>query len=307
MRQPQPADEPASSTAATSAEAPGEAPTPRADPPPTEAALDTTRDLDRWDTARILVAIHAEDRRAVEAVGGVLTAVARAVEALEAVLRGGGRLFYVGAGTSGRMGLLDAAELPPTFGIEPDRVQAVLAGGPAALERAVEGAEDRGEDAAVELRRRGLGARDAVLAISASGRTPFALAGLREARRKGAVALALTCDPDSPLAREAELAIVPEVGPEVIAGSTRMKGGLAQKMVLHLLSTATMVRLGRVRGNLMAHLRPGSAKLRRRAREIVARAGGISRDEAARLLAEHGGDVQRALAALQRAGGGEVG
>ncbi len=229
----------------------------------------------------------------------MLPSVGAAVEVLVGVLRAGGRLFYVGAGTSGRMGLLDAAELPPTFGIDPERVQGVLAGGVAALERAVEGAEDRGGDAAAELRRRGLGAGDAVLAISASGRTPFAVSGLREARRAGAAALALTCDPRSPLAREADLAISVEVGPEVIAGSTRMKGGLAQKMVLHLLSTATMVRLGRVHGNRMAHLRPVSAKLRRRAREIVALAGGIPGEEAARLLADHGGDVPRVLALLR--------
>ena len=273
---------------------------PHAGSPPTEAELESTRELDRWDTARIVAAIHAEDRRAVEAVGRVLPQVAAAAERLVRVLGGGGRLFYVGAGTSGRMGLLDAAELPPTFGLDPDRVQALLAGGPAAFERAVEGAEDRGEEAARELRRRGLGPRDAVLGISASGRTPYALAGLREARRTGAAALALTCDPASPLAREADLAIVPEVGPEVIAGSTRMKGGLAQKMVLHLLSTSTMVRLGRVRGNRMVHLKPTSAKLRRRAREIVARTAGVSPEEAARLLADHGGDVAAALDAHRR-------
>lgn len=305
MRRAEPGDEPSRRPAGAAAEprrsgAAGR----REDSPPTEAELEATRDLDHWDTRRILAAIHAEDRRAVDAVGRVLAPVGAAVEVLVDVLRGGGRVFYVGAGTSGRMGLLDAAELPPTFGIDPERVQAVLAGGPAALERSVEGAEDRGEDAARELRRRDLSPRDAVLAISASGRTPFALAGLREARRAGAAALALTCDPGSPLAGEADLAIAVEVGPEVIAGSTRMKGGLAQKMVLQLLSTAAMVRLGRVRGNRMVHLRPASAKLRRRAREIVARAAGLSREEAERVLAAHGGDVRRALDALEGGGRG---
>jgi N-acetylmuramic acid 6-phosphate etherase len=198
------------------------------------------------------------------------------------------------------MGLADAAELPPTFGIEPERVQAILAGGAQALDRAVEGAEDDGDAARAELRRRGLGPGDAVVAISASGRTPFAIAALEEASAVGARRIAVTCDPDSPLAAAAEIAIAPVVGPEVIAGSTRMKGGLAQKMVLHLLSTTTMVKLGRVEGNLMTHLRPGSRKLRGRAARLVAALAGIDESAAARLLEEHG-SVRAAVAAARAA------
>ncbi len=233
--------------------------------PVTEAIHSGTLDIDNRSFQSIVAAIHSEDLRAACAVGSASAATARAARRLCDVLRAGGVWFNMGAGTSGRMGCLDAAELPPTFGIEPDCVQGVIAGGPRALLGALEGAEDDEEAAGRDLMERDLGPDDALLAISASGRTPYTVAGLRYAKERGATALALTCDPASPLAEGADLAIVTEVGPEVIAGSTRMKGGLAQKMVLHQLSTAVMVRLGRVDGNLMSHLRPGSQKLRRRA------------------------------------------
>ena len=269
---------------------------------PTEAALSATEELDRLDVADVLAAIHAEDRRALCAVEAVLPELEQAVEILVATLSGGGRWFSVGAGTSGRMGALDAAELPPTFGLSPDRVQGVIAGGPEALQRSVEGAEDDGPAAQLDLARRGLTAGDAVLAISASGRTPYALAALEAARALGARRLALTCDPASPLAGAAEVAVAPAVGPEVIAGSTRMKGGLAQKMVLHMLSTATLVRLGRVEGNRMIHLRPVSEKLRRRARRIVAELGGVDDARAEALLRACDDDVPRALALARSPG-----
>jgi N-acetylmuramic acid 6-phosphate etherase len=274
-------------------------PPPARPAPPTEAAHEATRALDRASTAEIVAAIHAEDGRAWEAVGAVLEPVARAVDLLVAVLAGGGRWFDVGAGTSGRLGCADAAELPPTFGVAAGQVIGVMAGGPAALARAIEGAEDDVEGARRALADRGLSARDAVLAISASGRTPFALAALEAARAAGARRLALTCDPCSPLATAAEIAIAPEVGPEVIAGSTRMKGGLAQKMVLHQLSTAVMVRLGRVESNRMTHLRPGSRKLWRRAVGLVAELGGVDEARAGVLLERAGGSVTRALQALR--------
>jgi N-acetylmuramic acid 6-phosphate etherase len=267
---------------------------------PTEEVLESTRDLDARSVAEILAAIHAEDRVALEAVGRTLPEIERAVAILEATLRGGGRWFYVGAGTSGRMGALDAAEIPPTFGFDPERVRAVVAGGPEALVRALEGAEDDAQAAHRELARLALSDRDAVVAISASGHTPFARAGLEAARRAGARRIAVTCDPASPLAREAEVAIAPIVGPEVIAGSTRMKGGLAQKAVLHLLSTTVMVRLGRVRGNLMTHLAPASEKLRQRAVRIVAEVGGLDDARAQALLDACGGDLGRALERLGR-------
>lgn len=262
----------------------------------TEAILESTQDLDRRSTREILEAVHAEDRVALEAVGKVLPDVERAVDVLVLVMQGGGRWFYVGAGTSGRMGLLDAAELPPTFGIPPERVQAILAGGEAALVRAVEGAEDVAEDARRALRERELLPGDAVVAISASGRTAFALGALEEARRRGARRIAITCDPASPLAAAAEVAIAPRVGPEVIAGSTRMKGGLAEKAVLQLLSTTAMVRLGRVEGNRMTNLHPASRKLRRRAVRMVMELGGVGEPEAERLLERAHGSCHDALA-----------
>ncbi len=271
----------------------------------TEAILESSRDLSRRSVEEVLATIHAEDHQAHQAVAKVLPDVARAVDVLTLVLSGGGRWFNVGAGTSGRMGVLDAAEVPPTFGYPAERVQGIIAGGPEALVRAVEGAEDDPEAAGAELRRRGLVPGDAVVAISASGRTPFALGALEEARRCGARRLAVTCDPTAPLARAAEVAIAPAVGPEVIAGSTRMKGGLAQKMVLHLLSTATMVKLGRVEGNLMTHLLPTSRKLRRRAVGVLVSLAGVDEASAQRLLDECHGSVQDALArARERSAGG---
>jgi N-acetylmuramic acid 6-phosphate etherase len=265
----------------------------------TEAVLEATRDLDRRSTREVLELIHAEDLAAAHAVGQVLGDIERAVKVLVLVLQGGGRWFNVGAGTSGRMGVLDAAEIPPTFGYPPERYQAVQAGGYEAVWRAVEGAEDRGDAARAELARRELMPGDAVVAISASGRTPFTLAALDEAARVGARRVAITCDPRSPLAERAEVTIAPAVGAEVIAGSTRMKGGLAQKMVLHLLSTTVMVRLGRVEGNQMTNLVPVSRKLERRAVRILANLGQIDEAAARRLLQECHGSVQDALARLR--------
>jgi N-acetylmuramic acid 6-phosphate etherase len=263
---------------------------------PTEAVLESTRDLDRRSAEEILAAIHAEDYQAWKAVGGVLPQLKRAVEVLVCTLGGGGTWFNVGAGTSGRMGALDAAEIPPTFGLAAGRVQAVIAGGPRALSRAVEGAEDNAEAAAWELRERGLSSGDAVVALSASGQTPFTLGSLEAAHEVGARSIAVTCDSESPLAEAAEISIVPCVGPEVIAGSTRMKGGLAQKMVLHLLSTTVMVRLGFVSGNLMTHMMPASEKLRRRSVQIVMSLAGVGRREAVQVLADCDGDISAAVA-----------
>lgn len=263
--------------------------------PATEAVHEATRDLDRRSVEEIVEAIHAEDRNAWLAVGNVLPEIVRAADLLVQVLGDGGRWFNVGAGTSGRMGALDAAEVPPTFGVSPGRVQAVIAGGPAALSRAVEGAEDDRDAGAAELRERGLESGDAVVALSASGTTPFTLGCVAAASAVGAPTIGITCDAGSPLCRLASIGIAPEVGPEVIAGSTRMKGGLAQKMVLHLLSTTTMVRLGCVSGNLMTHLRPVSTKLRERSERIVMAVTGVGRDAAIRLLDRADGEVARAV------------
>jgi N-acetylmuramic acid 6-phosphate etherase len=275
--------------------------------PATEAVHEATRDIDRWSADRIVRAIHDEDRNALAAVGEALPQIVEAAEILGVVLAGGGRWFNVGAGTSGRLGVIDAAEIPPTFGMPPDRVQALLAGGERALLRAMEGAEDHPERAIFELRERGLTAGDAVVAISASGTTPYALGALEVAHEVGARTIAITCAEDSPLAEAAEIAIVLRVGPEVIAGSTRMKGGLAQKMVLHLLSTTVMVRLGCVSGNLMSQIRPVSAKLKDRAVRILMELGRLDQARAESLLASCGGDVaeaaRRAQQALQRENG----
>jgi N-acetylmuramic acid 6-phosphate etherase len=272
---------------------------------PTEAVLDTTHDLDRRSATEILAAIHAEDANALAAVTEVLPQVEEAVDVLTCALGGGGRWFNVGAGTSGRMGALDAAELPPTFGVDPCRVQAVVAGGPRALTRAVEGAEDNLETGPFELRERGLGPGDVVVAISASGRTPFVLGCLQAAHEVGARRIGITSNRNSQLADAAEIVIAPETGAEVIAGSTRMKAGLAQKMVLHLLSTTVMVRLGYVEGNLMTHLLPNSQKLRERAIGILVSRTSLSNEQAARALNECGGSVAQVLDSLKgRSAGG---
>jgi N-acetylmuramic acid 6-phosphate etherase len=278
----------------------GEASAAPADRILTEAILESTRDLDRRSVTEILEAIHAEDRRALDAVGAALPDVARAVDVLVLVLQGGGRWFNVGAGTSGRLGAIDAAEIPPTFGYPGDRVRAILAGGPTAFWRAVEGAEDDAAAARRALETHGLLPGDAVVAISASGRTAFPLAALELARELGARRLAITCDPDSPLARAAEVAIAPVVGPEVIAGSTRLKGGLVEKTVLHLLSTTVMVRLGRVEGNRMTNLLPASRKLRVRALRMLMELGQVEEERARALLDRCHGSVHDALELLRR-------
>jgi len=267
---------------------------------PTEAILESAHDLDRRPIADVLRLIHEEDGHAHAAVGRVLPQIEAAVEVLATVLAGGGRWFNVGAGTSGRLGVLDASEMPPTYGIPPRMVQGVIAGGDRALRHPVEGAEDDSESAVFALEQRGLAMGDAVVALSASGRTPFALGALEAAHRVRARTIAVTCDPGSPLAEGAEIAIAPEVGPEVVAGSTRMKGGLAQKMVLTALSTAVMVRLGKVRGNLMTHVAPASNKLRGRAVRIVMALGDVDRAEARRLLRETDGCVEAALRLVER-------
>jgi len=266
----------------------------------TEEALDASKHLDRLPLDRMLAVIHGEDRRAFEAVGEVLPRVSEAVEVLVCALAGGGRWFNVGAGTSGRLGVLDASEIPPTFGMPSRCVQGVIAGGDRALRHPVEGAEDDGDAAGFELRERGLTLGDAVVAVSASGRTPFALGAMEAAFEAGARRIAITASPDSPLADAAEIAIAPDTGPEVIAGSTRMKAGLAQKMVLHLLSTAVMVQLGRVEGNLMTHLTPVSRKLQSRAVRILCTLGGVDEPRARDLLAAHEGRVEAALASLRK-------
>lgn len=266
--------------------------------PVTEQVNPGTTDLDRIPTAVILERIVTEDAGVAAAVRAAIPDLERATDLLVSVLLEDGRWINIGAGTSGRLGVLDAAELPPTFGLEPDRVVGLVAGGPPALKRSVEGAEDDGAAARAALRECGLCSCDALLAISASGRTPYTLAALERAREVGAQSIALTCDPDSPMPALADVGLVVEVGPEVIAGSTRMKAGVAQKMALHALSTAVMVRMGRVRGNLMSEMRAVNAKLRRRGIRIVARLARVPESEAAQALAAAQGSVPEALEQL---------
>lgn len=273
-------------------------PEPRPSEAITEAINPRTTDLDRLPTGIILDRILAEDALVPDAVRAAHPQLERAANLLVEILSAGGRWFNVGAGTSGRIGVLDAAEIPPTFGLSPDRVHAILAGEPEALRGSIEGAEDDTDAAREALAARGLGPSDAVLGISASGLTPFAIAALEYAREVGAHTLALTCNPNSAVEAVAELPIVVVVGPEAIAGSTRMKSGLAQKMVLHALSTTVMVRMGRVRGNLMTEVRAVNEKLRMRGAQIVAQLGKIPVDEAERALRAANGSVPEALEQL---------
>lgn len=266
---------------------------------PTEAILECARDLDQRSVGEIVALIHREDAVALEAVSLVLDQIEAAVDVLEATLAGGGTWYNVGAGTSGRIGVLDASEIPPTFGLSPKRVQGVIAGGDRALREAVEGAEDNFEAGGWEVRERGLTLGDAIVAISASGTTPYALGAVEAAYQVGARSIGVSCDPSSPLAEAVEISIAPHVGPEVIAGSTRMKGGLVQKMILHTLSTTVMVKLGRVKGNLMTNLSPANDKLKQRALGIVLELTNLTPDRARQLLDQNGGCVEAALQAAR--------
>jgi N-acetylmuramic acid 6-phosphate etherase len=258
--------------------------------------------IDQMSIDQMFDLIHREDAKITDAIYAAREDITRAIDLVTRAFQSGGRLIYVGAGTSGRLGVLDASEIPPTYGMSPRSVQAVIAGGDRALRHAVEGAEDDPKAAIFELQERGLEMGDAVVALSASGRTPFVLGAVEAAHEVGARSIGITCDPRSALAESVEIAIAPQVGPEVVAGSTRMKGGLAQKMVLAALSTAVMVKLGRVRGNLMTHVTPVSSKLRGRAVRIVMALAGVDRSEARRLLRETDGCVETALNLSRRVG-----
>jgi len=246
-----------------------------------------------------LETIHAADLEAVRAVGKVLPDVARAVEEIARRLEAGGRWRNVGAGTSGRLGVLDASELPPTFGVSPSLVAGRIAGGRVALVDAVEGAEDDEAAGAAEIRAEGLGANDVVVGIAASGATPYVAGALVAAKAAGALAVALVCAPGSRIAALADLALVVETGPEVLRGSTRMKAGTAQKLVLNMLSTAVFARLGLVWRGEMVAMRPTNAKLRQRAIDILGRTLGVADEEARALLSETGWELPPALVAAR--------
>ena len=264
----------------------------------TEQSNDAALDLDQKSSLDIVRLINAEDATVALAVTRVLPQIARAIDVVASALRRGGRLIYVGAGTSGRIAALDALECPPTFNTDPRSVQFIIAGGAKALATASEISEDDAQAGRDEMSRRKPTKHDVVLGIASSGRTPFTLAALQLARQRGARTIALTCNPDSPLERAAHLAIVTQVGPEVLAGSSRMKAGTAHKMVLNMISTAAMTRLGYVYGNLMVNVAPKNEKLMQRAVTILERATGADRASATRALKASGNRTPVALVML---------
>ena len=266
------------------------------DPRLTERRNPRTRDIDRASPLELVDLIGAEDATVPAAVAGAREAMAAAISLIEAALRSGGRLLYVGAGTSGRLGVLDAAECPPTFGTPPEMVLGVIAGGTRALVRSVEGAEDDVNTGIAVVTEHGVGPRDVVVGIAASGTTPYVGAALAQAQTLGARTVLVACSEPSRLLRETcDVCIVVLVGPEVITGSTRMKAGTATKLVLNTLSTGAMVRLGKTYGNLMVDLRAWNAKLQDRSERILMEVAGLDRADAGELLARADGRVKVAL------------
>jgi len=265
----------------------------------TEQRNSSTMDIDTRPTLEVLRAINEEDKTVAYAVEKELPHIAEVVELAVRSLKKGGRLIYAGAGTSGRLGVLDAAECPPTFGTGPEMIQGVIAGGKRALYRAVEGAEDREEEAVEAIRELRVNAGDVVVGIAASRRTPFAKAAVAEARRRGAKTAYISCNPSSTVDFPVDVVICPEVGPEVIMGSTRMKSGTAQKMVLNMITTTTMVKMGKVFENMMVDLMVTSRKLAERSKRVVMTVTGLDYDAAERCLKDAGGSVKKAIVMIE--------
>jgi N-acetylmuramic acid 6-phosphate etherase len=266
---------------------------------PTEQPNASARNLDQKSSLEIVRIINSQDAKVAAAVKAALPQIARGIDLIAKALQHGGRLIYVGAGTSGRLGALDASECPPTFNVDYHAVQFIIAGGIKALHSATEASEDSSELGQREMARRIPGKNDVVVGIAASGRTPFTIAAVKYARRRGAKTIAVTCNANSPLEKAAHFGIVAEVGPEVIAGSSRMKAGSAQKMILNMLSSGAMTRLGYVYGNLMINLHVKNYKLRERGLTILQQAAGITRAAAEQALQAAGDDVPVALVMLQ--------
>jgi N-acetylmuramic acid 6-phosphate etherase len=263
--------------------------------PTTEKRNPASREMDEMSIESILRLMNEEDRRVSEAVAEALPRIAAAVELLVEAWRGGGRWIYVGAGTSGRIAALDAAECPPTFGVPPDRVLALVAGGQTAVTRAVEGTEDDGAAAVRDLEALDLRPNDAVVGIAASGRTPYVVSAVRHASGVGCATVGISNNAGSELGGVARVSIEVDTGPEVLTGSTRLKAGTSQKLILNMLSTAAFTRLGRVYENLMVDMQAANEKLKERARRIVREAAGVPEDEAGRLLHAAGGSVKVAV------------
>ncbi len=266
----------------------------------TEARNAASEAIDRLSPLEIVRLMNAEDAQVAAAVRQEEHAIAAAIERIAERLRRGGRLIYLGAGTSGRLGVLDAAECPPTFNSPPHQVLGLIAGGQTALTQAVEGAEDHPEFAVADLDQVGVNPNDAVVGIATSGRTPYVIGGLKHARSAGAATIGFSCNRDALLAEHCDVVIAPVVGPEVICGSTRLKAGTATKMVLNMLSTGAMVQLGKTYGNLMVDLRATNVKLLERSRRIVAMLTSLSPQDAEALLAKCGGEVKTAIIAQRR-------
>src|SRR6266436_6641801 len=267
--------------------------------PLTEQENSRTAQISSLPTEDILRLMNEEDAGVANAVAQILREIARAVDGIVGRLDQGGRLFYIGTGTSGRLGVLDAAECPPTFGVSPEMVQGIIAGGYEACSRAVEASEDDGAAGANDLEARGFTKQDALVGLAASGRTPYTVGAVEHARQLGAFTVALTSVPESLITRAAEISIIPIVGPEVIAGSTRMKAGTAQKLVLNMISTAVMIRLGYITGNRMTNVQTRNVKLRARAERILAAESGLSEASAKEVLDAAGGSLPVALVMSQ--------
>ena len=261
----------------------------------TEQRNPRTVHIDQLPTLEALRLMHDEDRLAVESVAPELPRIAAAVDAIAERLKGGGRLLYIGAGTSGRLGVLDASECPPTFGVGYDLVQGIMAGGYDALYQATESTEDDPAAGVRDLAARGFHKQDVLVGIAASGRTPYVLGAIAEARKIGALTVGISCTENSQLSQAVTLPIEPKPGPEVITGSTRLKAGTVTKLVLNMLTTMTMVRLGYVYSNLMVNVKPSNEKLVDRAQRIIAQAANISQAEAATLLTQANGNVREAI------------
>ena len=251
---------------------------------PTEKNNPLSFDIDLASASKIAEIINRQDQKVALAVRSQLKSIARAIVMVQGALEGGGRLFYIGAGTSGRLGVLDAAECPPTFGVSPQKVQGIIAGGKKALWKSVEGAEDNPRAGVEVIRKARVQAQDIVCGISASGKTPFVRGALVEAGKRKARCILITCHPSPPIAPPGGLVINPSIGAEVIAGSTRLKAGTATKMILNMISTGAMIRLGKVYGNLMVDVKPNSAKLKDRAERIIMTVLGCTRSHARKLL-----------------------
>ncbi|QKG85471.1 N-acetylmuramic acid 6-phosphate etherase [Kroppenstedtia pulmonis] len=266
--------------------------------PATEGRNPRTLHMDEWSPLKVVEAINEEDRQVAKAVSRELPVIAQVVEKVIDAFQQGGRLIYIGAGTSGRLGVLDASECPPTFSAEPGMVVGLIAGGEKALRHALEGAEDHEENGMEDLRRIRLTAKDVVVAIAASGRTPYTVGALRYAGEVGACGVALVCSPHSEMSQVARQTICVEVGPEVVTGSTRMKAGTAQKMVLNMISTAAMIGIGKTYGNLMVDVQPNNQKLRERAKRIVMEVADVSEDLAMQALKQQNYQTKPAILQL---------